>query len=188
MNTSLKTPFSYQIGRLAALFASHVNHESLSLEDDGILLQTGETKLRISHLAIGSGIVLESGYFWDVLAFHLENNKTIRMGGIGKKRSKRLQTDLQQANRQYLHDFYQRLVPEIESAYQQAHSWFSGDRYIRRIAVRQWLKTHRDLVKGIQRKNIQRFLPADTAQALQFIRPLLNHVSMANRIEPVLAI
>ncbi len=175
MNTSLKTSFLYRISRLAALFASHADHDSLSLAEDGIILHKGKTTVRIAHLTIGSRIVLEPGYFWDVLAFHLENSETVRMGGIAKKRSKRLQTDLQQANRQYLHDFYQRLVPEIESAYQQARSWFSGDRYIRRIAVRQWLKTHRDLVKGIQRKNIQRFLPADTAQALQFIRPLLNH-------------
>ncbi len=175
MNTSLKTPFSYRIGRLAVLFASHVNHESLSLEDDGILLQTGETILRIAHLAIGSGIVLKSGSFWDVLVFHLENNKTVRMGGIGKKRSKRLHAELQQANRHYLSDFYQHLVPEIQNAYQQAHSWFSGERYVRRISVRQWLKTHRNLVKGIQRKDVQRFLPADTVQALHFIRPLLNH-------------
>jgi DNA helicase-4 len=164
---------SYRVGWLAALFASHSNYESLSYGKDGILLTNGRDRKNVSYLAIGAGVVVEQGFFWDVLAFHLENGEMIRAGGVGKKQSRRLQAGLNQACRVYLAAFYQRLAPEITAAYRQAKVLFSGNRYIRKAVARQWLKTYDDLAQGILRRDLHRFLPADAAHELQFLRPLL---------------
>jgi len=165
---------NYRIGWLAAFFAAHSNYDSISSVDDGVLLNNGKTQQQISYLSIGKGVALEPGIFWDVLAFHLENGEIIRIGGIGKKQSQYLQAGLDQTARRYLSEFFQRMVPEIQAASRQARVLFSGNRYIRKAVARQWLQAYGNLAKGIQRKDIQRFLPADAVQVLQFIRPLLS--------------
>lgn len=164
----------YRIGWLAALFAAHSDYDSFSTNGDGILLNSGKKEYRISHLSIGKAIALEPGLFWDVLAIHLENGEIIRVGGIDKRQSQRLQTGINRVVRNYLTDFYHKLVPEITAAFQQARVLFSGNRYIRKVAARQWLRTYQNLAKAIQRKDMQRFLPIDAIQPLQFIRPFLN--------------
>jgi DNA helicase-4 len=164
---------SYRVGWLAALLASHSNYESLSYGKDGILLTNGRDRMNVSYLTIGAGVMVEQGFFWDALVFHLENGDMIKVGGVGKKQSCRLQAGLNQACRAYLAAFYQRLAPEITAAYRQAKVLFSGNRYIRKAVARQWLKTYDDLAKGMLRRDLQRFLPADAAHELQFLRPLL---------------
>ena len=64
MKTNSTELLSYRIGWLAALFASYSDYESFSLAEDGILLAGGESaENKIPYLAIGSGIVIERGYF-----------------------------------------------------------------------------------------------------------------------------
>ncbi len=169
------SPLNYRIGRLAALFAAYSNYDSFSSVKDGVLLYSGKSQQRISHLSIGKGVALEPGLFWDVLAIHLEDGEIIRVGGIGKKQSSSLQAGLNREARSFLTDFYHRMVPEIHNASRQARVLFFGDRYIRKAAARQWLRSFDNLAKAIQRKDIQRFLPDDASKDLQFIRPLLNH-------------
>ena len=163
MKKASTTPSSYRIGWIASLFAVHCDYDSFFVVDDGILLVNGRTRKSVSYLAIGPGIAVEPGYFWDVLAVHLENGKIIRVGGISKKQSRRLQAVLDNASRLYLAEFYQRLALEIKTAFQQAQVLFSGNRYIRQAVVRQWLKANEILAKGIQRKDMHRFLPTDAA-------------------------
>ncbi|MGZ8907351.1 MAG: hypothetical protein ACXW1U_16715 [Methylobacter sp.] len=166
---------SYQVDWLAALLASHSNYDSFASADDGVLLNSGKSQQRISYLSIGKGIALEPGFFWDVLAIHLENGEVIRVGGISKKQSHRLQTGLNRAAGHFLTNFYQHIVPEIQSASRQARILFSGNRYIRKAVARQWLQNYESLAKGTQRKDIRRFLPAEAVQDLEFIRPLMHH-------------
>jgi DNA helicase-4 len=166
---------SYRLGWLAALFAAHSHYDALALADDGILLNNRKLRQRLSYLSIGKGIALEPGFLWDVLAIHLENGKVIRVGGVSKKQSLRLQTGLNRVVRHFLTEFYQRLVPEIQAASRQAHILFSGNRYIRKGVARQWLQNYRSLAKETERKDIQRFLPANVVQDLEFIRPLMQH-------------
>jgi DNA helicase-4 len=168
-------PLNYRIGRLAALFAAHSNYDSISSVDDDVLLNNGKTQQQISYLSIGKGVALEPGIFWDVLAFHLENGKVIRVGGISKKQSYRLQTGLNRAVRHFLTKFYQDIVPEVQAASRQARILFSGNRYIRKAVARQWLQNYGSLATGTQRKDMRRFLPADAFQDLEFIRPLMHH-------------
>ena len=68
----------YPISWLASLFAAHCDYDSFSVVDDGILLMDGLVRKDVPYLAIGTGIVVERGLFWDVLAVHLENGKIIR--------------------------------------------------------------------------------------------------------------
>lgn len=175
MKKSPPTTASYPISWLASLFAADSKYDSFSVVDDGILLMDGLIRKNVPYLAIGTGIAVEPGFFWDVLAVHLENGKIIRIGGINKKQSRRLKAGLDKATQHYLVEFYQRLVPEIQTAFQQAQVLFSGHRYIRQAVARQWLNAHEVVARGIQRKDMQRFLPTDAAHELQFIRPLLNH-------------
>lgn len=175
MKRALTYPLNYRIGRLAALFAAHSDYDSFSLAKDGVLLNRGKSQQRISYLSIGKGIALEPGFFWDVLAIHLENGEITRIGGIRKKQSKLLQAGLNQTARRYLSEFFQRMVPGIQAASRQARVLFSGNRYIRKAAARQWLKSYGNLAKGMQRKDMQCFLPTDMIQDLEFIRPLMNH-------------
>jgi DNA helicase-4 len=128
---------SYQVGWLVALFAAHSNYDALALADNGVLLHNGKSRQRISYLSIGKGIALEPGFFWDVLAIHLENGKVIRVGGVSKKQSLRLQTGLNRAVKHFLTEFYQRIVPEMQAASRQACVLFSGNRYIRKAVARQ---------------------------------------------------
>ncbi|WP_305906743.1 UvrD-helicase domain-containing protein [Methylomarinum sp. Ch1-1] len=173
---SSKILFNYRIGRLAALFAAHCDYQSFAISDDGILLfGRDNARDKISHLSIGRGGALEPGYFWDVLEIHLENGDLIRIGGINKKQSSRFLVGLNKTYRAYLRDFYQGLAPQIQAASEQARGLLSGRRYIRRGLARQWLNTYQDLADGIQRKDVQRFLPSEAGQQLQSIRPLLNH-------------
>jgi DNA helicase-4 len=110
LKTKSTEPLSYRIGWLAALFAAHSDYESFSLADDGILLANVKSaQNRIPYLAIGSGITIERGYFWDVLAIHLENGEMLSFGGVAKKQSGWLQTALNDHCHNYNKAFYQRL-------------------------------------------------------------------------------
>ncbi|WP_160171879.1 hypothetical protein [Methylobacter tundripaludum] len=97
MRTKSIEPLGYRVSWLASLFAFNSDYESFSLADDGILLAGGESaQTKISYLAIGPGIAIERGYFWDVLAIRLENGEMLRFGGVAKKQSGQLQTALNQ--------------------------------------------------------------------------------------------
>ena len=174
LKTISTKPLSYRLGWLAALFAAHSVYESFSVADDGILLVGGESaENRILYLAIGSGIAIERGYFWDVLAIHLENGEVLRFGGVAKKQSGSLQTALNQHCHGYIKAFYQRLAPDLQQAYRQSRILFSGQRYIRHAVAQQWLTNHQHLVEGIKRQDMHSFLPPEMLQCLQTIRPLL---------------
>lgn len=175
MNKIVSEATNYRLGWLATLFASHNDYASISLDDDRIVLMDQDDKRsKVSHLAIGSGIAREQGYFWDRLAIHLENGDIIRIGGISKKQSSQLQTALNQAFRSFLRDFYQNLAPQIQEAAQQAEGLLQGERYIRQGVAEQWLQTHQRLAHAVKRKDSQHFLSADSRQQLQTIHPLLD--------------
>jgi DNA helicase-4 len=124
LKKSPPTTASYPISWLASLFAADSKYDSFSVVDDGILLMNGLIRKNIPYLAISTGIAVERGLFWDVLAIHLENGKIIRIGGINKKQSRRLKAGLDKATQHYLVEFYQRLVPEIQTAFKQAQVLF----------------------------------------------------------------
>jgi len=57
LNTISKEPLKYQVGWLAALFASNTDYQSISLADDRVILSSNEDgSKKISYLAIGAGI------------------------------------------------------------------------------------------------------------------------------------
>jgi len=128
---------------------------------------------RISYLAISPDIAIESGYFWNALVIPLENGDELRFSGVAKKKSGALQKALNHHCRSHIKAFYQRMVPDLQHAYQQAHVLFSGQRYIRYAIAQQWLANHQHLSKGIERQDIQDFLPSEALQYLKTIHPLL---------------
>lgn len=155
------------------MFAS--NYQSLSLADDGIVLTDSESvQNSISYLAISSGITVEQGYFWNVLVIPLGNGDILRFNGVAKKKSGPLQKALNHHCRSYIKAFYQRIVPALQQAYQQARILFSGQRYIRYAAAQQWFTNHQHLAKAIERQDIQDFLPPEAQQYLKTIQPLLS--------------
>lgn len=175
MITQQTEVISYRTGRLASLFASHSDYESFSLVDDEIILAGGASgRDRISYLTIGPGITIERGYFWDVLAIHLENGEILRFGGVAKNQSGALQTALNHHSSRHIRTFYQRLALDLQKAYRTAGVLFSGQHYIRYTVAQQWFKNHQHLAEGIKRQDIHRFLPPEVLQCLQTIRPLLN--------------
>jgi DNA helicase-4 len=154
------------------LFVS--NYQSLSLADDGIVLTGSKSaQNRISYLAISPDITVEQGYFWNALVIPLENGGILRFSGVAKKKSGSLQQLLNQHCRSYIKGFYERLVPDLQQAYQQARILFSGQRYIRYAIAQRWLTNHQHLSKGIQRQDIQDFLSPEALQYLKTIHPLL---------------
>jgi DNA helicase-4 len=159
---------------LASLFASRFDYRSLSLADDGIVLAGGQAaKSWISYLAINPDITVEQGYFWDVLLITLENGDLLRFRGVAKKQSGRLKIAFNQNCHRYLKEFYQRMEPNLQQAYQQARLSFSGQRYIRYAAAQQWFTNYQHLAKGIDRQDIEAFLPAEALHYLKVLHPLL---------------
>lgn len=173
MRTKSIKPVSYSVSWLASLFAS--NYQSLCLADDGIVLtDSGSAQSSISYLAISSGITVEQGYFWNVLVIPLANGDILRFSGVAKKKSRQLQKTLNHHCRSYIKAFYQRIVPALQQAYQQARILFSGQRYIRYAAAQQWFTNHQHLAKAIERQDIQDFLSPEAQQYLKTIQPLLS--------------
>lgn len=176
MENSNAKPISYRLDWLAAIFAPHADYAVIVLADDCIVLWDKDSKQsKVPHLAIGSGVAREKGYFWDRLAIHLENGDVIYIGGIGKKQSSQLQLELNKAFRTFLRDFYQNLAPKIHDASRQAKLLLLGDRYIRQGVAKHWLQMHEELVYTINRKDIHHFLSAQLCQQLQIINPLLTN-------------
>ena len=79
MATKSKEPLKYQVGWLAALFASNTDYQSISLADDRVILSGHEDGLnKVPYLAIGVGVAIEQGFFWNILAVHLEDGTVIK--------------------------------------------------------------------------------------------------------------
>jgi DNA helicase-4 len=172
LKTKSIKPVSYRVSWLASLFTSH--YQSLSLADDGIVLAGRESaQNNISYLAINPDITVEQGYFWNVLLIQLENGGVLRFSGVAKKKSGALQNALNHQCRSYIKAFYQRIVPDFQQAYQQARILFSGQRYIRYAVAQRWLTNHQHLANGINRQDIQNFIPPEALQYLKTIHPLL---------------
>ncbi|NOR71449.1 MAG: AAA family ATPase, partial [Methylomarinum sp.] len=175
MNTKSKEPLKYQVGWLAALFAPQTDYHSFSLTDDGIILSGHKDGLnKVPYLAIGVGVAIEQGFFWNILAMHLEDGKLLRLGGISKKKIGWLQTTLNHSYRAYIRAFYQALTPNIQQAYQQAQLLFFNDDYIRHPIAKQWLNTHQHLGEGLKRQDIDKYIKAEVFHQLQIIQPILN--------------
>ncbi|MGZ8160703.1 MAG: UvrD-helicase domain-containing protein, partial [Methylobacter sp.] len=185
MKTNSTELLTYPIGWFAALFASHADYKSLSLAEGGILLEEGKSvRNKILYLSIGSNVTVDHGIFWDVLAIPLEDGQIIRFGGVTKKQSGRAQKTLNRIIRRHIESFYQGLAPDLMQASRQARVLFSGQRYIRHAVAEQWLNHHRHLADGINRHDIQDFLPREALQNLNLIRPLLaqghEHIAKMN--------
>jgi len=65
------------------------------------------------------------------------------------------------------------MEPNLQQAYQQARLSFSGQRYIRYAAAQQWFTNYQHLAKGIDRQDIEVFLPAEALHYLKVLHPLL---------------
>jgi len=124
-------------------------------------------------LAINPDVTVEQGYFWNVLVIPLEHGDALRFRGVDKKQSAQLQKVLNQQCRSYIKVYFQRLVPDLQQAYQQARVLLSGQRYIRHSAAQQWFANYKHLAEGMERQGIQEFLPPEAQQHLKIIRPLL---------------
>jgi len=174
LNPKSKEPLKYQVGWLAALFASNTDYQSISLAKDGVILSEDEDGLsKIPYLAIGAGVAIEQGAFWNVLVIHMEDGNILRLGGISKKKIGLLQTSLNHSYRAYIREFYQGLIPNIQQAYQQAQLLFFNNDYIRHSIVQQWLSTHQHLVDGLKRQDIDKYIKAEVFQQLQIIQPIV---------------
>ena len=175
MKTNLTEPLNFQISWLATLFASYADYESFSFADDGIILSANDEALnKISYLAIRPGVAIEQGYFWNVLAIHMEDGSILRLGGIKKKKISQLQTRLNHLSRSYIRAFYQRLIPDIQQAYQQAQLLFFNNDYIRYPIAQQWLNTHQHLAEGLKRQDVHKYIKPGLLHCLQFIQPIVN--------------
>jgi len=87
LDTKSKEPLKYQVGWLVALFSSNTDYQSISLANDSVILSGHEDGLnKIPYLAIGTGIAIEQGVFWNALAIHMEDGNILRLGGISKKK------------------------------------------------------------------------------------------------------
>jgi len=80
-------PLNYRIGFLAGCFAAHTGRfQSLTLDKKDIVLSGKKSPAnKVAFLAVGSGIIIEQGYFWDTLVMHLEDRNIIRFGGIANR-------------------------------------------------------------------------------------------------------
>jgi DNA helicase-4 len=150
------------------LFAS--DYQSLSLADDGIVL-AGRESIRIPYLEISLGTTVEQGFFWNALLIPLENGDKLRFSGVAKKKSESLQETINHQCRNHIKAYYQRIVPDLQQAYQQARVSFSG--YIRHAAAQQWFASHQHLAKGIERQDIDDFLPPESLKYVKALKPLL---------------
>jgi len=163
--TKSKDPLKYQVGWLAALFAPNTDYQSISLANDGVIISRHKEGLnKLPYLAVGAGVAIEQGVFWNVLAIHLEDGNILRLGGISKKKIGLLQTTLNHSFRAYIGVFYQGLIPNIQQAYQQAQALFFTDDYIRHPIAEQWLNTHQHLADGLKRQDIDKFIKAGVFQ------------------------
>ncbi|MDI1279752.1 MAG: helicase IV, partial [Methylobacter sp.] len=150
------------------MFAS--DYQSLSLADDGIVL-AGRESIRIPYLEISLGTTVEQGFFWNALLIPLENGDKLRFSGVAKKKSESLQETINHQCRNYIKAYYQRIVPDLQQANQQARVTFSG--YIRHAAAQQWFANHQHLAKGIKRQDIDDFLPPESLKYVKALKPLL---------------
>ncbi|MGZ3814696.1 MAG: UvrD-helicase domain-containing protein, partial [Mucilaginibacter sp.] len=172
MKTKSTNRISYRVGWLASLLVS--SYRSLSLADDCIVLIGGQSiQNRISYLAISPETIIEQGYFWNTLVIPFENGDSLRFSGVAKKKAEHVQSALNHHCRSYIQAFYQRLVPDLENAYQQALVLFSGQRYIRYAVAQRWLTNHQHLANGIKRHDVEDFLTPEARQYLKTIQPLL---------------
>lgn len=166
---------AYQLGRMARLFASNNSYNAFRLVDDRIeFLGTNNRHSHIDILSIANGVVIESGWFWDVLSINLADQPSFRFGGISKAASKQLQTQLNAHIRETIQRFYQQFEPAIKQAAQEARLLFSGNRYIRHATADQWIKSHQWLAIGLKRKDCHQHLTSDSLPHYRFILPLLD--------------
>ncbi len=139
-----------------------------------ILSRTDKGLDKIPYLTIGSGIAIERGYFWNVLAIHMEDGNILRLGGIKKKKTGQLQSTLNHLSRSYIRAFYQRLTPDIQQAYQQAQLLSFNNDYIRHPIAQQWLTSHQHLADGLKRQDIHKYIKPEVFHKLQIIQPIVN--------------
>jgi len=174
LKTKSSESIKYQVGWLATLFASNTDYQSISLANDSVILSGHKDGLnKVPYLAIGAGVAIEQGVFWNVLAIYLEDGNIQRLGGISKKKIGLLQTTLNHSYRAYISEFYQGLTPNIQQAYQQAQLLFFNNDYIRYPIAKQWLSTHQHLADGLKRQDIDKYIKIEAFQQLQIIQPII---------------
>ncbi|WP_081917977.1 UvrD-helicase domain-containing protein [Methylobacter sp. BBA5.1] len=165
---------TYRINLWARLLASNSRYHSFELSNDNLVfVAPNNSKNQIDILSIASGVIINSGWFWDVLTLHLEDGQILRFGGVSKALSKQLQSQLNSRIHDYIRRFYQWFESALYQASQEAKLLFSDHRYIRHTTAHQWLTTHQHLALGLKRKDWHRYLKPEALQDYQQILPLL---------------
>jgi DNA helicase-4 len=170
----LKKSFNYKIGWLAALLASNVDYKFFTFDHDGISFSEGKGLKKIPYLAIYPGIAIERGYFWNVLAIHLDDGNIHRFGGISNRKIGLLQKVLNQLSKTYIKGVYEKIAPDIQQAYHQAQLLFFKNDYIRYPVAKQWLDTYQYLSDSLKHRNIHKYIEPDILHCLQIIQPIVN--------------
>ena len=172
--TQTADTLTYRITHWAKLFASNSKYHAFETDNDNLVfLDSDNKKHQTNFLSITSGIVIKSGWFWNLLIIHQENGEVIRFGGVNKNQSKQLQFKLNSHIHSYIKNFYQQLEPALNQSVQEAKLLFSCHHYIRRSLAQQWLTTHQPIVLGLKRKDCRRYLKPDALQNYQQIQSLL---------------
>ncbi len=166
---------NYHVGWAAAFFAPHSAYKSFSTTNKGIVFYSGGEKelKKISYLAMEPGIAIEAGYFWDILAVHLDDGKIQRFGGISKNKTSHLHVALNQFSRRYIREYFQTISPEIKQAYQQAQLLLFNNSYIRYPITQHWLKKHQYLADSVKCQHIHQYIKPDILHCLQTIQPII---------------
>jgi len=88
MDSMKRNSISYHSGFLAKIFASHTSdYDSLEINEQNLILISGQTQKIVPFLEIEDDIKLQSGLFWSVLQIPLISGEEINFGGINKKES-----------------------------------------------------------------------------------------------------
>jgi DNA helicase IV len=174
----------YEITILARLFASHSQYQAIAIEGEGFLFKNFNGKQRsIDFMSVESTITTEYGWFWDVLVFQL-GNEIFRFGGIDKAQSNQLQTLFNHLTLRHIENFYQKFKPVLKHAALEASHQFSGKKYIRSSAARQWMANYKMLSNGFLRKDFLQHLSASGIHDYKKIAPFLNdnqHIPRLNQ-------
>jgi DNA helicase-4 len=174
----------YEITTLARLFASHSQYPAISIESDGFLFTNFKGKQRpIDFMTIESTVTIESGWFWDTLAFQMGND-VFRFGGVDKAQSKQLQELFNRLILGHIKSFYQKIEPTLKHAALEAALQFNGKKYIRSAAARQWITRHEKLSKSFLRKDFLQHLSANGVNDYKKVAPFLNdhqHIPRLNQ-------
>jgi len=178
---------NYRISAWARQFASDNQYHAFNVTKNSVVFNNANKQPhKIALLAIASGVVIESGWFWNTLVIHQEDGNIFRFGGVAKSQASQLQAALNSHIADYLQQFYQQFEPALQRAEQDAKVLFSGRQYIRYALAERWLVNYRSLSQGLKRKDCLQFLNAGALADYQQILPLLEqghqHVARLNQV------